>query len=41
MGALQVVLSSNRLGSRDRDVLTDDLTRMRDFRARHDQYGAQ
>ncbi len=41
MGALQVVVSSNRLGVRDRQVLTDDLTRMRDFRIRHDQFGAR
>jgi hypothetical protein len=41
MGALQVVVSSNRLGPRDRDILTDDLARMRDFRIRHDQFGAR
>lgn len=41
IGALQVVLNSNRLASRDRDVLADDLVRMRDFRLRHDQYGAR
>ena len=41
MGALQVVLRSNRLGPRDFDVLSDDLDRMRDFRIRHDQYGAR
>jgi len=41
IGALDVVLSSNRLASRDRDVLADDLVRLRDFRVRHDQYGAR
>ena len=41
MGALQMVVSSNRLGPRDREVLADDLTRMREFRVRHDQFGAR
>jgi len=41
MGALQVVVDANRLGPRDRQILTDDLARMRDFRVRHDQYGAR
>jgi hypothetical protein len=41
MGALQVVVDSNRLGSRDRSILTDDLARMHDFRIRHDQFGAR
>jgi hypothetical protein len=41
MGALQVVIGANRLRSGDRDILTDDLTRMRDFRIRHDRYGAR
>jgi hypothetical protein len=41
MGALQTVLNSNRLMNRDRDVLADDLSRMRDFRSRHEQYGAR
>jgi hypothetical protein len=41
IGALQVVLRSNRLANRDRDILNDDLSRMRDFRIRHDQYGAR
>jgi hypothetical protein len=38
--ALQAVVEGNRLAPRDRAMLTDDLTRMRDFRARHDEYGA-
>jgi hypothetical protein len=41
IGALQVVVSSNRLGPRDRQILSDDLARMRDFRIRHDQFGAR
>jgi hypothetical protein len=41
MGVLQMVLRSNRLAPRDRDVLNDDLARMRDFRVRHEQYGAR
>jgi len=38
--ALQSVVEGNRLSPRDRAMLTDDLSRMRDFRARHDDYGA-
>jgi hypothetical protein len=38
---LQAVVQGNRLAPRDRAMLTDDLARMRDFRARHDQYGAR
>ena len=38
--ALQAVVEGNRLAPRDRAMLTDDLNRMRDFRARHDEYGA-
>ena len=41
MGALQMVVNSNRLGVRDREVLTDDLMRMREFRTRHEQFGAR
>ena len=37
---LQAVVEGNRLAPRDRAMLTDDLNRMRDFRARHDDYGA-
>jgi hypothetical protein len=39
--ALQEVVNSNRLNGRDRDVLARDLDRLRDFRARHEQYGAR
>jgi hypothetical protein len=41
MGALQMVVNSNRLGVRDREVLSDDLARMREFRMRHEQFGAR
>jgi len=41
MGAMRAVVDSNRLAPRDRDALADDLTRMADFRARHDRYGAR
>ena len=37
----QYVLQNNRLAARDRAILTDDLTKMRDFRVRHDDYGAR
>jgi hypothetical protein len=40
MAAMQAVVEGNRLSPRDRAMLTDDLNRMRDFRARHDDYGA-
>ena len=39
--ALQRVVQDNRMPARDRDVLADDLNRLRDFRARHDSYGAR
>ena len=41
IGAMQRVVADNRLARRDRDMLADDLDRMRDFRARHDYYGAR
>jgi hypothetical protein len=41
MTFLQAVVQGNRLAPRDRDMLTEDLSRMRDFRIRHDQYGAR
>ncbi len=41
IGALQRVVQDNRLTGRDRSILADDLDRMRDFRARHDDYGAR
>jgi len=41
IGALQRVVQDNRMTARDRDVLADDLNRLRDFHARHDSYGAR
>lgn len=41
IGAMQVVLQNNRLDQRDRAILQDDVSRMQDFRAQHDQYGAR
>ena len=41
IAGMQRVVSDNRLAGRDRDVLADDLNRLRDFRARHDSYGAR
>ena len=41
IAALQAVVQGNRLAPRDRAMLTEDLSRMSDFRARHDQYGAR
>ncbi len=41
MYSLTNVLQYNRLSPRDRDVLTDDLRRMREFREHHDDYGAR
>jgi len=39
--ALARVVRDNRLSRQDRDILTDDLNRLRDFRARHNDYGAR
>ena len=41
MAALSSVVQNNRLSDRDRDVLNDDLRRMREFRERHDEWGAR
>jgi hypothetical protein len=41
IGALGQVVRDNRLSRGDRDVLNDDLNRLRDFRARHNDYGAR
>jgi hypothetical protein len=35
IAALQRVVESNKLSARDRDVLSDDLTRLRDYREHH------
>jgi hypothetical protein len=39
--ALARVVRDNRLPPRDRDVLSDDLNRMREFRTRHNDWGAR
>ena len=39
--ALQRVVQDNRMTGRDRDLLTDDLNRLVEFRTRHDSYGAR
>ncbi len=41
MDALSSVLQSNRLSGRDRDVLADDLNRMREFREHHEEWGGR
>lgn len=38
IGALQRVVADNRLSNRDRDMLTDDLHRLREFREHHEGY---
>jgi hypothetical protein len=38
IGALQKVVRDNRLDYRDRDVLAEDLSHLRDFRARYGYY---
>ena len=41
IASLQQVVRDNRLARNDRELLNDDLNRLRDFRARHDYYGAR
>ena len=41
IAAMDRVVRDNRLSHRDRDVLSDDLNRLREFRARHNDYGAR
>jgi hypothetical protein len=36
--ALQRVVSDNRMSERDRDMLRDDLNRLREFKEHHDRY---
>ncbi len=38
IAALQRVVASNRLSPRDRDMLNDDLNRLRDYREHHDDW---
>jgi hypothetical protein len=39
IGAMQRVVADNRLSPRDRDVLSDDLKRMREYREHHEGWG--
>jgi hypothetical protein len=41
IGAMDRVVRDNRLSRGDREVLIDDLSRLREFRARHNDYGAR
>jgi hypothetical protein len=41
VNAMQRVVSDNRLSDRDRSILNDDLARLRQFRERHDDWGAR
>ena len=41
VNAMQRVVSDNRLSDRDRSILNDDLARLRQFRERHDEWGAR
>jgi hypothetical protein len=41
MEALGNVLQYNRISARDREILSDDLRRLREFRDHHDEYGAR
>ena len=41
MGALGSVLRDNRLSGRDRDILSDDMDRLRQFRDRHAEWGVR
>jgi hypothetical protein len=39
IGALQRVVADNRLSPRDRDILNDDLRKLREYRERHEGWG--
>ena len=39
IASLHKVVSDNRMGPRDRDVLNDDLGRLREYREHHDRWG--
>jgi hypothetical protein len=41
VNAMQRVVADNRLSDRDRSILNDDLARLRQFRERHDEWGAR
>jgi hypothetical protein len=38
IGSLEKVVADNRLTARDRDMLADDLSRVRDYRANHENW---
>jgi len=38
IGSLNRVVADNRMGPRDREVLNDDLNRLRDYRAHHEHW---
>jgi hypothetical protein len=39
IGTMQKVVADNRMSGRDRDMLNDDLQRLRDYRAHHESWG--
>jgi hypothetical protein len=39
IATMQKVVADNRMSARDREMLNDDLQRMRDYRAHHDRWG--
>ena len=41
ISAMQRVVSDNRLSERDREILNDDIGRLRQFREHHDDWGAR
>ena len=41
IAAMDRVVRDNRLSNRDREVLSDDMNRLRAFRAKHEDYGAR
>jgi hypothetical protein len=38
IGSLSRVVADNRMGRRDREILNDDLIRLRDYRAHHEHW---
>jgi hypothetical protein len=41
INTLQRVATDNHVSARDRDILTDDISRLRQFREHHDDWGAR
>jgi hypothetical protein len=39
IGTMQKVVADNRMSARDREVLNDDVRRLRDYRAHHENWG--